>query len=139
MITINKGQSNNIVVTLRENSTVSNPIYLFMFRNQQTQVNYYFISTDISNFKDRFNKFLLVEKTNPNTLSGEVELGNEGFYDYEIYQTNLSSTSGLTNASQAIPNIVKTVEYGLVWVTLESEVLDIYNPQTTTTIAYQPS
>jgi len=139
MITINKGQSNNIVVTLRENSTVINPIYLFMFRNQQTQVNYYFISTDISNFKNRFNKFLLVEKTNPNTLSGEVELGNEGFYDYEIYQTNLSSTSGLTNASQAIPNIVKTVEYGLVWVTLESEVLDIYNPQTTTTIAYQPS
>ncbi|MCJ7692841.1 MAG: hypothetical protein MUO22_05445, partial [Sedimentisphaerales bacterium] len=47
-------------------------------------------------------QFIITDQTNPDTLSGQTELGNEGFYDYQIYQTSLSSTSGLTTAIDAV-------------------------------------
>jgi hypothetical protein len=122
---------------LTENATVANPIYLFEFINQQTNEQYYFISTDTSSYKQRYNKFQLIEKSNANTLAGEVTLGNEGFYDYVVYQTNLPNTSGLTNASQAVANIVKEVENGLVWVVPSTVVNITYEPASNTSIVYQ--
>lgn len=136
MIRINKGEVNTITVTLYENSTVANPIYLFCFNNQQTNVDYYFIANDTSQYLRRYNQFEVTETTNPDTLNGEVELGNEGFYNYYIYQTNLQSTSGLTNASEAVQNIVKEVENGLVWVVPEATSTITYNPQSNTAIVY---
>jgi len=138
VIRFQKSASNTIVVTLTENSTVSNPIYLWLFTNQQTNVAYYFIGTDISQYKERYNKFIITDQANPNTLNGQTQLGNEGFYDYEIYQTSLSSTSGLTTAEDAVQYITKVVEVGLVWVILETTSNTAYDPQTNTTIVYQP-
>ena len=136
MIKFTKSSVNNVIVTLTENSTVSNPYYLFMFTNQQTNVDYYFIATDISIYKDRYNSFMVTEKTSPNTLIGQVSLGNEGFYNYIIYQTSLTSLSGLTTANDAIPFITKSVEYGLVWVVTATEIINRYNPTSDTTIVY---
>ena len=116
MIKFNKSATNNVVVTLKENSTVANPIYLFKFVSQQTLVSYYFIATDISAYKDRFNQFTVIEKANANTLNGEVTLGLQGYYDYKVYQTNLANTSGLANAGAAVPNITKEVEDGLDYI-----------------------
>jgi hypothetical protein len=137
MLNIIKDAINTIVVTLTENATTFNPIYLFKFTNQQSNVDYYFISTDTSSHIERYNKFLLTEKTNANTLTGEVTLGNEGFYDYVVYQTNLPNTSGLTNASEAVANIVKSVEVGLVWVVPSAVVNVTYEPSSNTSIVYQ--
>ena len=137
MIRINKNTTNSIIVTLTENSTVANPIYLFEFINQQSLDKYYFISTDTSLFKQRYNEFQLTEKLNANTLNGEVTLGNEGFYDYNVYQTSLSSLSGLTTAEDAVPYIVLEVETGLVDCVLDTETIDRYNPADDTTIVYQ--
>jgi len=133
-----KDNTNNVVVTVTENSTVTNPIYLFLFQNQTTFDKYYFIATDISTFKERYNKFIVTEKANPNTLSGEVRLGFKGLYNYCIYQTNLANTSGLANAAAAVPNITKTVEVGTVQVVINDYEIDEYEVQDTTNIVYQP-
>ena len=125
------------MVTLTENSTVSNPIYLFEFTNQQSNVKYYFIATDTSSFKQRFNQFSLTETPNADTLNGQVSLGNEGFYDYTIYETDLTSTSGLTIAEDAVSHIVKSVEVGLVWVVPIADTNTQYSPQASNTIVYQ--
>ncbi len=138
MIEFRKTYTNNVTVTLTENATISNPIYLFLFKNQQSGVNYYFIATDTSAFKQRYNQFQVIEKTNANTLNGEVSLDNEGFYDYTIYQTSLANTTGLANALAAVPFITKTVEVGLVWVVPEELQTTDYNPLSTTTIIYNP-
>jgi hypothetical protein len=133
-----KDSLNILTVTVTEKSTVSNPIYLFKFVNQTSNVSYYFISSDTSQFKQRYNKFLLTEKTNANTLNGEVTLGLQGFYDYEIYQTNLANTSGLSSAVDAIENIVKTVEVGVVEVLFDTEEYAKYEVEFDTNIVYQP-
>jgi len=138
MIRFKKSSENLVVVTLTENSTLANPIYLFKFVNQQSFVPYYFIANDTSNFKNRYNSFIVTDKVNPNTLSGEISLGNEGFYNYEVYQTTLISLSGLSNAEDAIPYIDKTVEYGVVWVVPQDTQNDVYNPATLESIIYQP-
>jgi hypothetical protein len=109
-----KNSTNNVVVTLTENSTVTNPIYLFMFTNQTSNVPYYFISTDTSSYKTRYNKFSVVEKLGANTLNGEVTLGFNGYYNYTVYQTSLANTVGLTTAADAVPFITKSVEVGVV-------------------------
>jgi hypothetical protein len=138
VISFLKDNTNNVIVTVTENSTVTNPIYLFLFQNQTTFDKYYFIATDISTFKERYNKFIVTEKNNPNTLSGEVRLGFKGFYNYFIYQTNLANTSGLANAAAAVLNITKTVEVGTVQVVISDYEIDEYEVQDTTNIVYQP-
>ena len=139
VITVVKNTVNTIVVTLTENSTVYDPIYLFRFTNQQSLTDYYFISIDTSQFKNRYNEFQLEEKPNADTLAGEVTLGNEGFYNYIVYQTDLLSLSGLTEASEAVPNIVKEVENGLVYVVMTAQTNITYTPPTVSTIVYQPT
>jgi hypothetical protein len=139
MIKFNKSATNNVVVTLKENSTISNPIYLFKFVSQQTLVSYYFIATDISAYKDRFNQFTVIEKANANTLNGEVSLGSQGYYDYKVYQTNLSNTTGLANAAAAVVNITKEVEDGLVFVVFAANTDITHNSIDNTTIVYQAS
>jgi hypothetical protein len=140
VIRFQKNYTNNVVVTLTENSTVSNPIYLFLFTNQTTNVNYYFIANDTSLFKDRYNSFIIIE--GPclpiDTLSGFVELGLNGFYDYTIYQTSLTNVDELDSANDAIPYITKTVEVGIVDVVLTEQEIEEYEVQSNTNIVYQP-
>ncbi len=137
MIRFQKGAVNQVTVTLTENSTLADPIYLFKFVNQQTAVNYYFIATDTSQYKERFNEFEVEEKTGANTLAGEVSIGNEGFYNYYVYETSLSSLSGLSTAEDAVPYIVTEVENGLVWAIPQATDIIEYEVQNTS-IVYQP-
>ncbi len=138
MIRFEKYSENNVVVPLTENSTATNPYYLFQFTNQTSNVDYYFIATDVSLFKERYNEFNVIERDTPNTLAGQVELGDTGFYNYTIFQTSLSTLSGLTNASQAVDYTVKEVEKGKVWVVPSSDANYIYNDIDTTAIVYNP-
>lgn len=141
MLRILKNNDNAITVTLTEKSTLPNPIYLFKFVNQTSNVAYWFISQDTSLFKQRYNRFQLLETVdiNPiNTLNGSVTLGFEGRYDYEIYQTTLTNLDGLDSAEDAIPFIDKTVEVGLVDVVFAAENITKYQVETETNIVYQP-
>jgi hypothetical protein len=136
MIRFEKSAVNDVVVTLYENSTVTSPIYLFKFTNQQTNVDYYFIAEDISAYITRYNRFEVEEVEDADTLNGEVTLGNEGFYNYTVYQTTLPNTDGLTTAADAVPYILKEVENGLVWVELPTQTTITYTPPVNTTIVY---
>jgi hypothetical protein len=136
MIRFEKSAVNDVVVTLYENSTVTSPIYLFKFTNQQTNVDYYFIAEDISAYITRYNRFEVEEVEDADTLNGEVTLGNEGFYNYTVYQTTLPNTSGLTTAADAVPYVLKEVENGLVWVELPTQTTITYTPPVNTTIVY---
>lgn len=138
MIRFEKYKQNTIVVTLTENSTATNPYYLFQFTNQTSNVDYYFIATDESNYKERYNEFTVTERDTPNTLNGQVELGDEGFYNYTIYQTSLSNLNGLTDAEDAVSSIVKSVEKGKVWVVPSTDSNYTYTGVDTTAIVYNP-
>lgn len=138
MIRFEKYKQNTIVVTLTENSTATNPYYLFQFTNQTSNVDYYFIAIDESNYKERYNEFTVTERDTPNTLNGQVELGDEGFYNYTIYQTSLSNLNGLTDAEDAVSSIVKSVEKGKVWVVPSTDANYTYTGVDTTAIVYNP-
>lgn len=141
MLRVLKNSENILTVTLTEKSTLPNPIYLFKFTNQTSNVAYWFISEDTSQFKERYNKFLLTEQENSTPLEsliGIIELGLQGRYDYEIYQTTLTTTFNLTNAKEAIEYIDKTVEVGIVDVVFEAEILTKYEVESETNIVYQP-
>ena len=141
MLRVIKNSQNVLTVTLTEKSTLPNPIYLFKFVNQTSNVAYWFISNDESQFKERYNRFLLTEEDNAapqQSLDGIIELGLQGRYDYEIYQTTLTSTETLVVAADAIPFIDKTVEVGIVDVVFEAEEYAKYEVQSDTNIVYQP-
>jgi hypothetical protein len=84
MIYIDKGQANNIVLTLTENSTLSNPYYLFVFENEyETDVEPIELHlTDTSTATNRYNLFVLTEGSG---TGDDVELV-KGQYTYKIYE-----------------------------------------------------
>ena len=92
--------SNVVCLTLTESTTISNPIYLFEFVNDLTQEVICFISSDTSNFKERFNQFniQLVNKQNENLLTGLIYLKDKGYYSYSVYQQNSSLNLNPDNA-----------------------------------------
>lgn len=89
--------NNNIILTLTEKSTITNPVYLFRFESDQTKQSYYCISTDLAtdSEKVRFNKFSITEGVS-NPTNGSLILGLQGRYHFYIYEqvstTNLDPT-----------------------------------------------
>ena len=141
MLRVIKNSENVLTVTLTEKSTLPNPIYLFKFVNQTSNVAYWFINEDLSEFKQRYNEFILIEQdcaSPQDSLHGVIELGLQGRYDYEIYQTTLTSVDTLVVATDAIPFIDKTVEVGIVDVVFATEEYAKYEVQSDTNIVYQP-
>jgi hypothetical protein len=92
VITLTKGQIQNIYLTLTEKQTISSPNYLFVFEQRSTNTEVKFVLTnakDLSLYKDRYNKFLLnVNQYFLSKLNGQ--------YTYSVYQqtsaTNTSTT-----------------------------------------------
>jgi hypothetical protein len=106
MITINKGESNTVIVTVSEKVTIANPYFLFEFRGDTDLKYYYCLAADISQFTYRYNQFTIIEKANPNPLNGEISLPNAGYYHYAIYQTatadlNPAHASGVIEVGKA--------------------------------------
>ena len=98
MIRIVKASSNIVPLTLKEKTTLSNVVYLFEFTSDMSGTVKTFIAQDTSAYKDRYNRFTIVEKaSNPNNLVGEVTLKEKGFHSYVIYQQ--TSTTNLNPAS----------------------------------------
>jgi len=130
MIQITKGIANTVVLTLKEKTTLTNPKYLFVFKNDQSNVDSKFIAADISTYPDRYNKFVITEKTSsPNPLTGEVTLSLDGFYTYTIYEQTSS-----TNLNPA--NATKVVETGKVQVFATATADHTYSPDSNITYIY---
>ena len=104
MIQLEEGATQYIYITLTEKETLTNPNYLFFFTNRETNVVTAFVklyASDISAFKERYNKFQFVVNTlfNP-TVRGE--------YTYTIYEQVSSSNinpSGVTELETGLMKI----------------------------------
>ena len=92
MIQLTKSVTQFMYLTLTEKELLTNPNYLFVFRSRSTNTEVKFVllnNTDISIFKERYNKFSLVTNTYFNTsLIGQ--------YTYEIYEQVSSSNTNPT-------------------------------------------
>ena len=94
MIYINKDEVNNIVLTLSEVSSLSNPFYLFVFQNEMNPESepILFSTPDISTYPERFNQFLLDEPVDVTLIKGQ--------YSYSVYEsinapTEIEDTTGI--------------------------------------------
>jgi hypothetical protein len=88
MIQLIKGQDKNVIVTLTDITTISNPFYVFVFTHETTKeiVKFCLNSTaDLSNFQYRYNEFLF-----SNTLFNNASIGK---YVYSIYESSISTTN----------------------------------------------
>lgn len=87
MIYINKDEVNNIVLTLTEVSTLSNPYYLFVFQNEMNPEStpILFTTPDISAYPERFNQFELDEPVDVDLMKGQ--------YSYSVYESLIPPTS----------------------------------------------
>jgi hypothetical protein len=130
MLKINQNQINEVVVTLNELKTISNPFYIWSIENDLNLTNKIFYSPDQSTNLSRYNLFN-IELVN-NIIDEDLLLGklfiedNEyGFWTYKIYQSptiNLGLT-GLTNSD--------IVEYGRIYFDLTGNTFtQKYTPNT---------
>jgi len=119
MIQLTKGVTQYMYLTLTEKELLTNPNYLFIFRSRSTNIEVKFVllnNTDISLFKERYNKFSLVTNTYFNTsLIGQ--------YTYEIYEQASSSNTN--------PSGLNMLESGIMMLNQASTIFTSY--QTTDT------
>ena len=119
MIQLTKGVTQFMYLTLTEKELLTNPNYLFVFRSRSTNTEVKFVllnNTDISLYKDRYNKFSLVTNTYFNTsLIGQ--------YTYEIYEQASSSNTN--------PSGLNMLESGIMMLNEAATIFTLY--QTTDT------
>lgn len=122
MLLINKNANNTLILTLTEKVTLAVPTFLFKFTNDITRESVLFISTNLSNYTDRYDKFLITETSGTiNASSGVIELDPTGFWKYEIFE-QASTTNLLESLTGAM------VENGKVKVIGTETVRNVYNP-----------
>ncbi len=101
MIQLTKAQTQYIYLTLTEKQLLSNPNYLFIFTNRSSNLEVKFVllnATDVSLYKDRYNKFLIVT----NTYFGS-SLNGQWTYDvYEQTSTSNTNPAGLNKLESGI-------------------------------------
>lgn len=81
MIQLIQGQNKDVVVTLTEKVTLTNPFYLFVFTHETTKQVISFVkssSDDLSGYQNRFNKF-----TFQSSLFATAPVGK---YIYQVYE-----------------------------------------------------
>lgn len=92
-IYIKKNEVNRFVLTLNENSLLSNPNYLFIFKNTYnlSSTDIPFTTPNLSNYNCRFDLFELTENVTGSTVGGDdIALSlMSGQYTYEVYESLL--------------------------------------------------
>jgi len=95
-VNLQKATTNdNVGLTLAEDTTITNPVYLFEWQNDQTKVKYYAICQDVSlagPARERSNLFDITLGVD-DPLNSSLILGNVGRYHYFIYEQ--TSTTNL--------------------------------------------
>ena len=102
MIYFTKGQTSEVILTLKEKQTLASPNYLFRFVNRVTNVEVKFVllnAADLSQYKDRYSKFSIVTNTYFTT-------SNVGEWEYYIYEQ--------TSPSNTNPSLAHLLETGIM-------------------------
>jgi hypothetical protein len=98
MIKLTKGNTETLILTLKEKQTILDANFLFVFQSRTTNDKVKFVlvnSADQSLYKDRYNQFSLVV----NTYFANVE---EGWYTYKVYEQASSSNTNEANAGAVV-------------------------------------
>jgi hypothetical protein len=130
MLLITKGETKFWYLTLTEKVTISNPYFLFNLKNRVTEVETNVLISDVSNFKERYNKFSVTEGT---TFSADA-----GEYEYKIYAQTSSSNLNPALANELVEQGLFKLMLGTI-ATTEYEVElneKIYEVEGVTEIAY---
>ena len=86
MILLNQNTTNDVVLTLKELTTISNPYYLFEFISDDTNVAKLFTGADISTNVNRYNEFIIeLTSGTEDLLDSVIKLPLKGFYKYNVY------------------------------------------------------
>jgi hypothetical protein len=124
MILINKGEVNQVVLTLSERTTITDACYLFEFiKDGSIGSVIYFIATDVSLNKLRYNQFSIEENSVADVLNGVITL-DVCDYKYTVYE----QVDGSTNLD---PTGLNVVEFGRVQVKQVQTDLAEFNSQQT--------
>jgi hypothetical protein len=105
MLIIKTNQTNPLVVTVSQNSELTNPEYLFSFTHIFSKQNVSFIPPNVSIHQSRYDEFIFVE--GDNTGAGEIRFPYEGLYLYSISEQ--PNGSGNLNPALAY-NVVENGE-----------------------------
>ncbi len=103
MIELKKGEQKEVLLTLKEKTTLNDPVYLFEFISKTTKISNTCIAVDksISGVaRDRANIFDITEGTD-DRLNGELILTNPGTYQYVIREQ-----TSLTNLDTALSGAI---------------------------------
>lgn len=103
MWTIYSGVSGYVYPTTKEKETLTNPYYLIKFICDSTKKTEYCVCSDAYVYPERYQKFLITEKTNPVSGNGEVSLDYRGkSWKYFVYQSATVPVieTGLTELEQ---------------------------------------
>jgi hypothetical protein len=129
MLQINKAESKNWYLTLTEKTTISNPYYLFSLKHRLTAVEYNFLLTDISSYKERYNEFSITEGATVTLDAGE--------YLYRIYAQTSSNNTNPELANELVEEGLVKVDFDVTrseyTVELNEKIYEIEAPET---IAY---
>jgi hypothetical protein len=102
---------NLFAISLNDKVTLSDPIYLFEFVNQITLKRSYTILADLSQGKEQYNRFALINQDgNNNALQGEIDLTMQGYYNYTVYE-QVSTTNLQPLSANKIAKGIAKVEY----------------------------
>lgn len=113
MIQLTKGNTETVVLTLKEKQTLAAPNYLFRFVHRATNVEVKFVklnADDTSTHKDRFNRFSIAV----NTYFSNKESGEWEYFIYEqtsSSNTNPASATGLLEQGLMRLNDATTFTY----------------------------
>ncbi len=103
MIQLTKGVTEFIYITLTEKQTLTNPNYLFVFKNRSTNNDVKFVllnAADVSTHKERYNKFSIkVDKYFSSKPKGQ--------YSYSVYEQTSTSNQDTTGLNE--------LESGIMW------------------------
>jgi len=98
MIYLTKGQTNSIILTLKEKQTLASPNYLFVFTHRGSNIVRSFVllqAANISAHKERYDEFSIVTNTYFATY-------DSGEWEYEIYEQTSTTNTDPTLATSKI-------------------------------------
>ena len=98
MIKLTKGNTETLILTLKEKQTILDANFLMVFQSRTTNDKVKFVlvnSADQSLYQDRYNQFSLVV----NTYFANVE---EGWYTYKVYEQASTSNTNEANAGAVV-------------------------------------
>lgn len=90
-----KNQVNTVSLTLTEKATTDDPEWIIKFTNDTTGLSKVVAVTDISDFQERSNIFLIEENDTEDLSSGVVSLSPSGQWTYTAYEMERSSPRSL--------------------------------------------